>query len=264
MALSLDSLVKKKATKPPRCLIYGVPGVGKTSLAAEFPSPIFIQTEEGEGNLELTTFTKEPFTQLSQVEEAIELLLGDGEPSHGFRTVVLDSVDHLEPLIWAEACRQNGWKKIEDPGFGKGYLAAGEVWRHILAGLNALRDVGMNVVLLGHEQVKTFNDPERDSYERYIPKLHKIASDLVVESCDVVAFMGFVVATRSEKVGFGKETKKGTGAGKRAIWTEERPARTAKNRFGMPERIMIEPGKGYTAIAPYLPGQPETTDQEAA
>ena len=75
-----------------------MPGIGKTSLAAEFPDPIFIQTEEGAGNLELTTFADGPLTSAAEVDEAIELLLtGD----HKFRTVVVDSLDWLEPIIWA-------------------------------------------------------------------------------------------------------------------------------------------------------------------
>ena len=53
MALSLSNLVRRKSDKPPRIVIYGVPGIGKTSLAAEFPDPIFIQTEEGAGNPDL-------------------------------------------------------------------------------------------------------------------------------------------------------------------------------------------------------------------
>ena len=62
MALSRSNLVRAKSDKPPRIVIYGVPGIGKTSLAAEFPDPIFVQTEEGTGNLELTSFSAEPLT----------------------------------------------------------------------------------------------------------------------------------------------------------------------------------------------------------
>ena len=113
MALSLSNLVRAKSDKPPRIVIYGVPGIGKTSLAAEFPDPIFIQTEEGAGNLELTTFSAEPLTSFGQVDEAIELLL-TGE--HEFRTVVLDSLDWLEPIVWAETCR--GQQVAVDRGGG--------------------------------------------------------------------------------------------------------------------------------------------------
>ena len=261
MALSLESLVRKKSDKPARIVIYGVPGVGKTSLAAEFPDAIFLQTEEGSGNLELTTFTEEPFSLFSQIEEAIELLYS-GE--HSFKTVVVDSLDWLEPLVWAEACRKNGWKSIEDPGYGKGYIEADVVWRRLIAGMNALRDHrGMTVIYLAHEEIKTFSDPERDSYDRYRLRLHKRAADIVVEAADVVGFMNYVTMIKREKGGFGKETAKATGAGQRALFLNERPAFTAKNRFDMPDQVLINRGQGYAALAPYLPGHRTATADAA-
>ena len=137
MALSLSNLVRAKSDKPPRIVIYGVPGIGKTSLAAEFPDPIFIQTEEGAGNLELTSFADRPLSSAAEVDEAIELLLtGD----HGFRTVVLDTLDWFEPMLWAAVCKRNKWDSIEDAGFGKGYVALDADWRYFLGRMNALRD----------------------------------------------------------------------------------------------------------------------------
>lgn len=252
MALSLSNLVRRKSDKPPRIVIYGVPGIGKTSLAAEFPDPIFIQTEEGAGTLELTTFADEPLTSFAQVDEAIELLLtGD----HGFRTVVLDSLDWLEPIVWAETCRGNKWQSIEEPGFGKGYAIADVTWRYLLTRLGMLRDQrGMTLILLAHEEVKTFADPERDSYDRYRLRLHKRAAEMVVESADVVGFMNYVTTIRREKSAFGKETAKASSAGQRVLHLTERPAFTAKNRFDMPDSILINRGEGYAALAKHLPG----------
>ena len=257
MALSLSNLVRRKSDKPPRIVIYGVPGIGKTSLAAEFPDPIFIQTEEGAGTLELTTFADEPFTEFRQVEEAIELLYsGD----HTFRTVVVDSLDWLEPVIWAETCRRHSTDKevfesIEDFGFGKGYVKADELWHRFLRGMNNLRDHrGMTVVLLAHEEIKTFSDPERDSYDRYRLRLHKRAAEMVIENADVVGFMNYVTTIRKEKGGFAKETAKASGSGTRTLHLAERPAFTAKNRFDMPDSVLIRKGQGYAALAPHLPG----------
>jgi len=51
---------------------------------------------------------------------------------HDFATVVIDSVDWLEPLVWAKACRDNGWNSIEDAGYGKGYVAALNLWRQYI------------------------------------------------------------------------------------------------------------------------------------
>jgi hypothetical protein len=252
MALSLSNLVRAKSDKPPRMVIYGVPGIGKTSLAAEFPDPVFIQTEEGAGNLELTTFADGPLSSAAEIDEAIELLLtGD----HGFRTVVLDTLDWFEPMLWAAVCKRNKWDSIEDAGFGKGYIALDADWRYFLGRMNALRDQrGMTVIYLAHEEIKGFSDPERDSYDRYRLRLHKRAAEMVVEHADVVGFMNYVTTIRKEKAGYNKETAKASGAGLRTLYLTERPAFTAKNRFDMPDSVLIKRGEGYAALAPYLPG----------
>lgn len=262
MALSLSNLVRKRSEKPPRLVFYGVPGIGKTSLAAEFPDAIFLQTEEGAGNLEITTFAEEPLGTFAQIEEAVELLYS-GE--HSFKTVVVDSLDWMEPIVWAETCRRNNWKSIEDAGYGKGYVEADVIWRRFLQGMNALRDHrGMTIVYLAHEEIKTFSDPERDSYDRYKLRLHKRAADMVVENADVVGFMNYVAMIRKEKGGFNKETTKATGSGQRALYLTERPAFTAKNRFDMPDQVFINRGQGYAALASYLPGHRNLSAADAA
>ncbi|MEM6932356.1 MAG: ATP-binding protein [Pseudomonadota bacterium] len=263
MALSLENLVRKQADKTPRMLFYGVPKIGKTSLASEFPKAIFIQTEEGAGDLHVTTFKDEPLGSYAEVEEAIGLPY---EGEHDFETVVLDSLDWLEPIIWAETCRANGWKSIEDPGYGKGYVEADKHWRHILDGLNALRDRGMTVILIAHSEVKTFADPERDSYDRYQIKLHKRAAAMSHEMCDVIGFLNYQVTTVKEKGGFNKERARGAGSGQRVLYLDERPTFIAGSRFEMPAQISLVKGQGYSALAPYLPVHRDThqTETEAA
>ena len=262
MALSLSNLVRQKSDKPAKIAIYGPGGVGKTTLASEFPNAIFIQTEDGSGSLSLTTFADEPLGSYDLVNEALEALATE---EHDFRTLVVDSVTRLEPLIWAETCKRHGWKSIEDAGYGKGYVEADSIWREFLSACTWLRDnKGMSIVLIGHEDVRSFSDPVTDSYDRYQMRLHKRAEALIREDVDVLGFMNQVTTINREKTGFNKETSKARGSGQVALNLAPRPAFQAKNRFGMPDRILINPGEGYAALAEHLPGARATKAAAAA
>ena len=262
MALSLSNLVRQKADKPAKIAFYGPGGVGKTTLASEFPNPIFIQTEDGSGSLSLTTFSDAPLGSYDLVNEALEALATE---EHDFKTLVVDSVTRLEPLIWAETCKRHGWKSIEDAGYGKGYVEADSIWREFLSACTWLRDnKGMTIVLIGHEDVRSFSDPVTDSYDRYQMRLHKRAEALIREDVDVLGFMNQVTTINREKSGFNKETSKARGSGQVALNLAPRPAFQAKNRFGMPDRILINPGEGYAALAEHLPGVPRAPKAAAA
>ena len=103
-------------------------------------------------------------------------------------TVVIDSLDWLEQLIWRQVVRERGpanktkVDNIEDFGFARGYIYAIDYWREVLDGLNGLRnDRQMMVVLIAHAKIERFENPETEAYDRYSPRLNKHASALVQE-----------------------------------------------------------------------------------
>jgi hypothetical protein len=231
----MDKIHTGTKPMPRRVLVYGTEGIGKSTFAANAPRPIFIPTEDGVDDIDCASFPK-----AESFEEVIGMIGELYTAEHDYQTVVIDSLDWLERLIWAHRCRKDGKKDIEQYGYGKGYQMVLGEWREILEGLDALRrDRGMTVVLLAHSHIKRFNNPETEPYDRYSPKLHELASALVREWCNEVLFASYRVHTRTEDQGFNKKRARGVGGDERVIRTVEQPFCLAKNRLGMPPEIPL-------------------------
>ena len=154
----LEIIRTGREAKPPRIMIYGSEGVGNSTFAASAPNPIFIQTEDGLGEINCRKF---PLAN-SLSEVLAELAALRDEP-HEYLTVVIDSADWLERLIFDEVCKEFGVRSIEkaDGGYGKGYTHALTHWRKVVNLLQELRDKrGMVVILVAHAKVERFEDPD--------------------------------------------------------------------------------------------------------
>ena len=231
----LDKITTGKQPMPRRQMIYGPHGIGKSTFAAKAPKAIFIQTEDGLGDIDCAKF---PLAKtLTDVQDSIRALFVQ---DHEYKTVVIDSLDWLERLVWADICAAAGKDDISDFGFNKGYSAALGKWTKILYSLAMLREQkGMATVLLAHTKIEKFEDPSGDSYDRYSPRLHKLVSGVVQEWCDEVLFATYRVFTKKAGEGF-RERTVGVGTGERALYTTDRPAHIAKNRLGLPDQVPFE------------------------
>jgi len=247
----LQNVQTGRTDLPRRVMLYGVHGIGKSSWAASSTASVFIQTEDGLGEIECD---KLPLAE--SYDDVVQALSELYSEDHGYKTVVVDSLDWLERLIWAEVCRRRGVENIEDIGYAKGYTFALTQWREVLDGLQALRrERGMMVVLIDHCKIEKFENPETDSYDRYVPRLHKHASAVVQEWCDEVLFATYRIHTKEVEEGFGRTRAQGIG-GERIVRTTERPANVAKSRLELPEELPLD----YRAYAHYLSQNEGETD----
>jgi hypothetical protein len=216
----------------PIVLLYGSEGRGKSTLAFKFPKPLAILLERGlpKG---LTVDAVDDCNSYDAVIATLGELIKD---SHGYETLVLDTLDAFEPLLIGHVCAKNGWRNIEQPSYGKGYVLADDVWRHFIRGITTLRDrQRMTIVLVAHSVIDRVDDPRSASYTSYSVKLHKRARHLVLDACDVVGFLGEELNTIVDD----RERVRATSSNRRFLFCEGQPAFMAKNRYGIPPKVPV-------------------------
>ncbi len=234
----MSLLAKAESSKKKRpyfIALYGQSGLGKSTFGAEAPNPIFIDTEKGLAHLDVKAFQPESYDQvLAFVDELLNT-------KHNYETLVIDTLDHMETLVFREVCKSQEKNHIEDISYKRGYIFAVDEWRKLTSKLSLLREK-MNVVLLAHSITKNEKNPMGEDYIRYQLKIHEKAAALITEVVDALLFTSYEVFTKKID---GKT--KGFGEGARVVHTESRPGFHAKNRYSLPETLSLSWGDFVTA-----------------
>jgi hypothetical protein len=184
----------------------------------------------------------------SAVLDSIRSLYADPQ---GYQSLIIDTLDSLEPLLLEHVCTEHNWKNIEAAGFGKGYVVADQAWQRLLRGVTALRDKwGMTIVLIAHTEITRIDDPRAPSFTQYAPKLHKRARALVQDAADVIGFLAEDLKTATDDGGF-RERVRAVSNNQRYLFLSGTPAFVAKNRFNMPDRIAIPADLNITELTKY-------------
>jgi hypothetical protein len=238
--MALSNVTKGKRKQPHRVLVYGPEGIGKSTFGSGAPNPIFLPVEDGTNHLDVARFPK-PETW-SHVLGAVRVLI---ESEHEYKTLVIDTLDAAEPLLWQYMVTRDTTKDssgkpkltdIESYGYGKGYTKALDDWRILLKMLETLGERrGMHVIFLAHSWIKSFKNPQGEDYDRYELKLNAKASGLLKEWSDCVFFANYETYAKKDD----KKRVRGVDTGARLIFTERRAAYDAKNRFGLSNELAL-------------------------
>ena len=245
--MSLANVQTTVRRAPMRIVLWGMPGVGKTTMAAQAPNPIFVCAEQGAEQIGAHRF--DPLETFQDYTDALEELLTQ---PHQYKTLVIDSLAPLEALLHKHICTMKRWASIDDQAYGRGFSEALDWWRTILDSLDRLRkERGMHVILIGHSTTKAWKNPEGDDFDRYECKLHAKAWELIKAWADAVLFARHEVLTSTKD----KRTR-GISSGSRVLCTQWRASYDAKVRWVMPETIPLSwedfagyVEQGYSAAA---------------
>ena len=237
-----------RVQKPQRVLIYGPEGVGKTTLAAQFPSPLFIDTEGGSFGSEVRRLPRPDSWQMLLDEVA---WVRDF-PAECGGTLVVDTLDWAEKLCVAKVCDENDWKSIESPGYGRGYTYVKEEFGRLLNLLSEVVERGLNVCVTAHAVITKFEQPNAlGAYDRWGLKLidgkKASVSAMVKEWADAVLFANFKTILIADD----KNDKKvrATGGKNRVLYCTHDASWDAKNRWSLPDEVPME----WAQIAPFVP-----------
>lgn len=216
-----------------KVVLYGSEGIGKSTLAAQFPNPLFIDTEGGTAHMDVRRIER-PDNWTALISILKEIAANPGICG----SLVIDTADWAEQLAVSHICAKFKKNGIEDFGYGKGYTYLAEEFTEFFTALDAIIAAGMNVVVTAHAKMRKFEQPdEMGAYDRWEMKLSKHVAPLFKEWCDMLLFLNYqtYVVTTENKV------SKAQG-GKRIIHTSHHPCWDAKNRHGLPPTLDLDYG----------------------
>ena len=268
------NISKGKIQSAQKVVLYGPEGIGKSTFAAQFPDPLFIDTEGSTKHLDVRRF--DPPTSWAMLREQVLYVVANPDAC---KTLVVDTADWADRLCVEHVCAQGGYTKtgkkiesIEDFGYGKGFTIASEEFGRLLNALSEVVNRGIHVLLTAHARIQSMDLPdEMGSYNYWGMKMSKHTSPLVKEWADLVLFANYkTLVVNVDNQGAAKGKNKAQG-GQRVMYTSHRPTWDAKNRHGLPDELPLEFAQiahvfaqGVTAAAPMPSAAPPAPQPPAS
>lgn len=247
-------IIKGKIKKAKKVVIYGPEGIGKSTFAARFPDPVFIDTEGSTNDMDVARLPRP--TSWTMLMEEIDYIKKTPDVC---KTLVIDTIDWAEQLCVEHICAKHNKSGIEDFGYGNGYVYTKEEFGRFLNRLSDVIEAGVNVVLTAHAQLRKFEQPdEMGAYDRWELKLGKKTqsqtSPLVKEWADMLLFCNYKTHTVAVD---DKGKKHKAQGGRRVMYTNHHPCWDAKNRYGLPEECELD----YKVIESIIESKPDSVPE---
>lgn len=227
-------IIKGKIPCAKKVVIYGPEGIGKSTFASHFPDPVFIDTEGSTNSMDVARLPKA--TSWQMILDQVDYIRIHPDIC---RTLVIDTIDWAESMCVNHICDKHRKSGIEDFGYGNGYVYVKEELGRFLNRLSDVVEVGVNVVLTAHAQIKKFEQPdEMGAYDRWELKLGKKTqsqtSPLIKEWADMLLFANYKVLSVAVD---DKGKKRKAQGGERVMYTTHHACWDAKNRYGLPDEV---------------------------
>lgn len=200
MAIDLMALEPQRISKSLKgkfIMLYGLPGVGKTSLAAQFPKSIIIGFEMGTNGLD--DVYVQPTKTWNEWKQIVSQLLKKPELKEKFETICIDTTDSAWDLCVKYICSQNGVEKLGDIPWGQGYDQAK---KEFASGFRDLSYAGYGLVFISHSTEKTFKDEKGEEYTQIAPALPNRPYDIINKMVDIIGYIREIETENGERKRF--------------------------------------------------------------
>jgi hypothetical protein len=247
--MSILEQISKPKNRPVVATIIGDAGLGKTSLAATFPKPIFIRAEDGLSSVPEAQ-RPDAFPRLHSVDDLWDQLAGLIKEDHGYHTVVIDSVTALEVMfadhvIDTDPKRPKGIQQAHG-GYGAGRDMVSSMHRRVRKAAEMLVERGINVVFVAHADTVRIEPPDADPYTKFSMRLHEKSMQPYVDNVDLVGFLRLQTFVTGDG-----DRKKAISDGTRQLVCHAVASNVSKNRFGITEPIDVV--LGVNPLADFIP-----------
>lgn len=191
---TLPGVITKSRWLPPRTMIYGSPGIGKSTFGCSAVEPVFIPTEAGVENMDVARFPV-----AATLADFLASLKSVASGDHDYKTVVIDTVNGLMDLYYNDRKSTADFRNYG--GFAGWREVAQSIKTDVLTLLDQCQRRGMYVILLAHTGTFKRKNPLGDDVETAGPSIPKWVWEVVQGWLDVIGRAEYVFVTTGGKKG---------------------------------------------------------------